>query len=137
MPRVRRVFETALYVDDLNRAAEFYERVVGLRTLASDTRLIAMDAGEGTMLLLFHRGATSSGAPAPGGGIPPHDGRGPIHFALAVDTADLGTWRRHLGAEGIEIESEVTWSRGGTSLYFRDPDGHSVELATPGVWEVY
>ena len=35
------------------------------------------------------------------------------------------------------IESEVNWDRGGTSIYFRDPEGHSVELATPGVWEVY
>ena len=38
---------------------------------------------------------------------------------------------------GVEIESEVSWDGGGTSLYVRDPVGHSVELATPGVWENY
>jgi catechol 2,3-dioxygenase-like lactoylglutathione lyase family enzyme len=31
----------------------------------------------------------------------------------------------------------VGWPRGGRSVYFRDPDGHSVELATPGLWETY
>jgi len=40
-------------------------------------------------------------------------------------------------AQGIRIESKVTWPAGGQSLYFRDPDNHLVELATPGIWEVY
>jgi catechol 2,3-dioxygenase-like lactoylglutathione lyase family enzyme len=31
----------------------------------------------------------------------------------------------------------MEWPRGGTSLYFRDPDGHLVELATPGLWSIY
>jgi catechol 2,3-dioxygenase-like lactoylglutathione lyase family enzyme len=31
----------------------------------------------------------------------------------------------------------VQWEGGGTSLYFRDPDGRSVELATPGIWPTY
>jgi catechol 2,3-dioxygenase-like lactoylglutathione lyase family enzyme len=35
------------------------------------------------------------------------------------------------------VESRVTWLRGGTSLYFRDPDGHSLEVATPGLWPNY
>jgi catechol 2,3-dioxygenase-like lactoylglutathione lyase family enzyme len=42
-----------------------------------------------------------------------------------------------LAEHGVGIESEVQWDLGGTSLYFRDPDGHSVELATPGVWPIY
>ena len=31
----------------------------------------------------------------------------------------------------------MKWPRGGESLYFRDPDGHLVELATPGLWANY
>ena len=96
-----------------------------------------MSAGGGTVLLLFRRGGTASGASSPGGWIPPHDGTGPAHFALAIRAEDREFWREHLAAEGVEIESEVKWDRGGTSIYFRDPEGHSVELATPGVWEVY
>ena len=129
--------ETALYVEDLDRAVEFYERVIGLSALSRGDRLAAMDAGEGTVLLLFLRGATASGASFDGGRIPPHDGAGPAHFAFAIDSGKLDSWRRHLAAEGVEIESEVSWERGGKSIYFRDPDGHSVELATPGIWRVF
>ena len=39
-----------------------------------------------------------------------------------------------LGEREIAISGEYRWPRGGTSLYFRDPDGALVELATPGLW---
>lgn len=136
-PRVSRVLETALYVDNLDRAAAFYEETLGATVLACGPRLCAMDAGESTVLLLFLRGATTEGAESPAGWIPPHDGAGPAHLAFAVEASELDTWRSHLDRLGIAIESEINWSRGGTSLYFRDPDGHSVEIATPGVWETY
>ena len=136
-PRVARILETPLYVDDVERAASFYERTLGLRRMATGERLIPMDAGTGSVLLLFRRGATATESSFDGGSIPPHDGRGRSHFAFAVGAGDLDAWRARLEAEGVEIESEVHWERGGTSLYFRDPDGHSVELASPGVWPIY
>ena len=43
-------------------------------------------------------------------------------------------WRDHLAQQGIAIEREVAWPSGGASLYFRDPDGNSLELATPATW---
>ncbi len=137
VPQIKRVLETALYVDDLGESARFYEAVLGLTAISRGDRLVALDAGEGTVLLLFRRGAMTGGASFAGGRIPPHDGEGRTHFAFAVAAGELDRWRGHLGQSGVEIESEVTWDRGGTSLYFRDPSGHSIELATPGVWEVY
>ena len=47
------------------------------------------------------------------------------------------TGARHLAACGIAVESRVVQTHGGTSLYFRDPDGHSLEVATPGLWPNY
>ena len=41
--------------------------------------------------------------------------------------------RSGLPTEGIAIEGRTKWPRGGESIYFRDPDGHLVELATPGL----
>ena len=135
--RVRRILETALYVQDPEATARFYEQVLGLEVMIRTERLVAVHAGEGTVLLLFQQGATAEGGASPGGRIPPHHGEGPAHLAFAITSADLGAWRERLAGAAVEIESEVTWDRGGTSLYFRDPDGYSVELATEGVWPVY
>lgn len=137
MAKLQRILETALYCDDLDRAAAFYRDVLGAPLLFQDARLAAFDAGTGTVLLLFRRGASRDGMPVAGGQIPPHDGAGPAHVAFAIAAQDLPDWERRLAGAGISIESRLNWPRGGQSIYFRDPEGHSVELATPGVWTVY
>jgi catechol 2,3-dioxygenase-like lactoylglutathione lyase family enzyme len=136
VPRVRRVLETAIDCDDLARTSAFYRALFDAPPILDTDRLVVFDAGEGTLLLLFQRGNTNALA-MPGGVIPAHDAGGPGHFAFAIDAASLAAWEARLGALGIAIESRVTWERGGTSLYFRDPDGRSVELATPGLWPTY
>ncbi len=136
-PRIRRVVETALYVDDMARAVAFYRNVLGLEPLSTGERLSAFDAGGATVLLLFLRGATREGLRWPGGFIPPHDGAGPLHVAFAVAAEDLAGWESALAERGVAIESRIAWDRGGHSLYLRDPDGHSVELVTPGTWATY
>lgn len=138
-PPIRGVVETILYTDDLARATAFYRDVLGLCAMRTDgERFQAFDAGEGRVLLLFKRGGTLVPQPVPTGGmIPPHDGHGPLHIAFAIDTADYDAWCACLGARGVSIESETRWERGGRSIYFRDPDGHLVELVTPGIWPNY
>jgi catechol 2,3-dioxygenase-like lactoylglutathione lyase family enzyme len=132
-----RVIETCLYVEDLDRAGRFYEQVLGLGALTGDARFRAYDVGGKSVLLLFHRGATLETVRMPGGTIPPHDGHGPLHVAFAVAADDLAQWEARLRAESIVIEGRTEWSRGGHSIYFRDPDGHLLELATPGLWATY
>ena len=134
-PRLSGVMETALYVADPAASAAFYRDLFGLETFFQDSRMIALGLPGGAVLLLFARGATGQPAPAPGGAfIPPHGGAGTLHLCLGVPWAELPAWEQHLAARGIAVESRVTWPRGGRSLYFRDPDGHSIELATPGLW---
>ena len=137
MPRLNGVLETALYADDLERAARFYEDVLGLATLASDARFRAYDAGGRSVVLVFQRGATLDTVRLPGGTIPPHDGHGPLHIAFAIDAADLGSWEERLDRYGVAVEGHTAWPRGGQSLYVRDPDGHLLEFATPGLWATY
>ena len=134
--RPLRILETALYCDDLGVAARFYQQL-GFTAMLESKRLVALDAGEGTVLLLFQRGAAHDGLATDGGLVPGHEGDGPQHLAFAVAADDLPGWESRLAALGITIESRVRWTGGGTSLYFRDPDGHSVELATPGTWPTW
>ena len=133
-PRIDGVLETALYVDDMARAARFYDQVLGLCRLLSTSRLTVFDAGAGSVLLLFARGMTEADSLTPGGVIPGHHGSGRLHFALAIAEDAYAPWRAHLVGQGVAIRSEVAWPRGARSLYFDDPDGHVVELATPGLW---
>ena len=100
--------------------------------LTADQRFRAYDGGRRNVLLLFQRGSTLETVRMPGGTIPPHDGHGPLHIAFAVAADELAAWETRLGERGIAIEGRTDWSRGGHSIYFRDPDGHLLELATPG-----
>jgi catechol 2,3-dioxygenase-like lactoylglutathione lyase family enzyme len=136
-PTLTAVLETVLYVEDLDRAAGFYGDVMGLGVLYGDARMRAFDVGGRGALLLFPQGGTLQPVETPGGTIPPHDGSGPAHIAFAIEQAALGDWVAHLKGNAVPLESTVTWPRGGTSLYVRDPDGHLVELATPGLWPGY
>jgi catechol 2,3-dioxygenase-like lactoylglutathione lyase family enzyme len=137
MPKLAGVIETALYVDDLARAVVFYRDILGLAALNQDTRFAAFDVGGRSVLLLFKRGATLETVHLPGGTIPPHDGHGPLHIAFAVTADELQAWEARLGEQGVAIEARTAWSRGGHSIYFRDPDDHLLELVTPGVWAIY
>ena len=137
MPSLTSVLETSLYVDDLDRASRFYEETFGLTCIQSDERLRAYSVGDRSVLLLFKRGASNRVTRLPEGKLGPHDGSGPLHLAFSISAEDLPTWEKLLVARGIAIETRIRWPRGGTSIYFRDPDNHSVELATPGVWSIY
>ena len=137
MPRIRRVLETILYCDDLEGTARFYETLLECPPMLRTPRVVGFSSGEGTVLLLFDRRAAAAPLPSPGGLIPGHTGSGPAHIAFAIDRSELTAWQHRLAELGVGIESRVHWERGGESLYFRDPDGHSVELATPGTWPCY
>ena len=108
-----------------------------LKPLYQDSRLCAFSVGGRNVLLLFPRGGSLETVHMPGGTIPPHDGAGPLHVAFAIGKDELPKWEERLGANNIAIEGRTTWKRGGESIYFRDPDGHLLELATPGLWAIY
>jgi catechol 2,3-dioxygenase-like lactoylglutathione lyase family enzyme len=138
MPSLNGVLETSLYVDDLDRASRFYEDLFSLsRIIEGDTRIRAYSVGGRSVLLLFKRGASNNVTQLPFGTMGPHDGSGPLHLAFSISTEDFSGWEKVLADRGIAIESRVQWPRGGTSLYFRDPDNNLLELATPGVWSIY
>jgi catechol 2,3-dioxygenase-like lactoylglutathione lyase family enzyme len=133
-PPVHRVLETSLYVADLDRSIAFYARVFGFAVMLKDHRMCAMAVPGRQVLLLFHKGGSVHPSETPYGFIPPHDGHGTLHLCFSIAHDDLETWEDHLRRMDIALESRLDWPKGASSLYFRDPDGHSLEVATAGLW---
>lgn len=131
VPPLRGVLETCLYVDDLPRAAAFYRDVLGLALVSVQAdRHLFFRCGR-QMLLLF----SPSASELPNAETPPHGARGPGHIAFEVEAEALPQWRGRLDAAQVAIEKEIAWPGGGRSIYFRDPAGNSLELATRALWE--
>jgi catechol 2,3-dioxygenase-like lactoylglutathione lyase family enzyme len=127
---IKAVTETAMYVDDLGAAEDFYPRVLGLWVIGKELgRHAFFQAGEASVLLAFLAEATLKGDQ-----LPAHGATGAGHFALGIEAEAFYAWRKVLQGHGVTIEKEVEWPKGDMSLYFRDPAGNSVELVTPGVW---
>jgi len=136
--RVKRILESSLDVSDAARSREFYQRLFGFELIfAGEPRLNALSVNDEQVLLLFAKGQTEADVEVPGGVIPGHGAEGSMHIAFAIETKDLEQWEQHLLAQGVTVESKVHMPMGGYSLYFRDPDGHLIELATPGIWSIY
>jgi catechol 2,3-dioxygenase-like lactoylglutathione lyase family enzyme len=130
-PKTEGVLESSLYVADVARSAQFYQRIFGFRVIRDfGERGCAMEAGSRQVLLLFKKGGSRTIQS-------PHDGDGELHLAFAIPAAELASWENWLAKKGIAVEEKRTWELGGQSLYFRDPDRHLIELATPGVWSIY
>lgn len=135
-PQVQGVIETSLYVADLHRSQAFYSNLFGFEEIhAEGDRMRGLSIAGKQVLLLFALQGSREATDTPNGRIPPHDGSGGLHLAFAIAEADLDAWRQHLAQHHVAIESEVHC--GGHSVYFRDPDGHLIELITPGCWPIY
>lgn len=130
-PTTGGILESSLYVSDVPRSVRFYQDVFGFSVISDfGPRGCAMQAGPHQVLLLFKKGASLEITS-------PHDGDGELHLAFAISAAELANWESWLVQKGIAVEEKCAWELGGWSLYFRDPDRHLLELATPGVWTVY
>jgi catechol 2,3-dioxygenase-like lactoylglutathione lyase family enzyme len=133
-PAIAGLLETSLYARDLARTAAFYRDLLGLKALLASDRLAAFEIAGHSVLLVFQAGATDEDIVDARGIIPGHDGHGSPHLAFSIAEDDLEAWRARLAERGVAIVGEYRWPRGGVSLYFRDPDGALVELASPGLW---
>lgn len=135
-PALGDVFETALYVSDLAAAELFYGGVLGLpKVFAVPGRQLVFRAGNSYVLIFDPDSTEAERIVINGSPIPLHGCRGMGHLAWRIAKEGFGPWRERLRRASVEIESEVTWPNGAHSLYFRDPFGNSLELATPTLWE--
>ncbi len=123
------IFETVIYASDLEAAERFYTEVMGLEKYSGFSVAISFRCASGVLLIFDPDRAIQ-----PNRGVPSHGPHGPGHLAFLAQDHELDAWREHLRAHGVEIEMEVNWEQGGTSIYFRDPAGNSIELAPPTLW---
>jgi len=129
MDPIETIVETGVYADDLVAAEAFYRDVLGLEMIGREAgHHVFFRVGASSVLLVFNAAAALKGE-----GLPAHGAHGPGHFAFGVRDG-LEAWKERLAAHGVAVEKEMTWPRGGRSIYFRDPAGNSVEILTPGVW---
>lgn len=130
-PSTDGILETALYVQDVSRSAQFYETIFGYKIISDfRDRGCAIAAGDRRVLLLFQRSGSRNSQP-------PHGAEGEIHVAFAIASESFADWESWLIENGIAIEQKKRWSGGGRSIFFRDPDRHLLEVATPGTWSIY
>ena len=125
------ILETCIYAEDLDAAERFYGGVLRLPRISRvDGRHVFFRCGA-RVFLVFNPSATSAA-----GSTVPHGCHGAGHAAFAVREQEMPWWREQLEHAGVAIEHEVTWPRGGRSIYVRDPAGNSIELATPALWAI-
>ena len=114
----------ALAVKDVERSVAWYKEVLGLERRYEDAwgNYPAMVGIGATSIALF---------PIEGAQPRPSPGRDVLamrHFAFRTDRANFDLARRELSQRGIPWEGQHHGIS--ESIYFRDPDGHEVEITT-------
>lgn len=122
--RVDSLDHLVLAVADVEAAAEFYSRVLGMEKIVF---------GEGRVALRFGRQKINlhpATAPMKPHAERPTRGSGDLCFVSAQSPAD---WIEHLARHGVAVEAGPLPRTGAvgpmTSVYFRDPDGNLAEVA--------
>jgi catechol 2,3-dioxygenase len=134
-----RLGHVALFVADLDRARDFYVRLLGCHVLEEESaehgRTAFLEIGEhGNTLDLVELPAGSADA-----GTAPSPGRGLHHLAFETATREaLRDAYFTLVDNGTEVLYRVDHGSS-QSIYFRDPDGHIVEIywTPPGARELW
>ncbi len=122
-----------LVCNNAQRTVDFYTRVLGLRLVKKTVNFDAPDSyhlyfGDdtgrpGTAVTFFEWPDASQGYPGIGG---------THHFALQVPAYEgLLKWKRRLTAQGLKVDGPLD-RHYFKSIYFRDPDGVILEIATVG-----
>ncbi|MBI4182871.1 MAG: VOC family protein [Proteobacteria bacterium] len=125
--KAERLDHLVLTVRDVEKSLAFYERVLGLRPRAYKPGRPALHFGVQKINLQPERSdaAPVAGAPTPGSAD-----------LCFITRAAPELVARHLAACGVAVEAGPVARQGAlgamTSIYFRDPDGNLIEVATYG-----
>lgn len=128
--KINQIKETCLYISDLKKAEDFYNKKLGFPVISlSENRHIFFRAGT-SVLLCFIPEITKHEE-----NLPPHYAYGPQHIAFEVDPEEYEQWIEKIKKERIEIIHVQKWKGSATSFYFKDPEGHILEIVPSGMWD--
>lgn len=119
--KVQELNHVAVYVTDVRRSADFYQKVLKLETMARP----AFDFPGAWFRLGSHQELHLIGDR----GEPYPEINRNNHFALRVD--DIDAWQKHLGAAGVTFLKKKLRPDGAWQIFVNDPDGHTIELFVP------
>lgn len=113
----QRLDTTLLRVSDIAESRRWYEEILGLSVLFTDSeeKLIVLDTSERTSLTLWQIKQGELLTPAVSSGCYP---------IFSVDNANAA--RQHLTDRGVKAD-ELIHNNGVTYFRFTDPDGHTLE----------
>lgn len=124
MISIDRVDHLVLTVADVDRAAEFYERILGMQPLSFPDDRRALSFGRQSIKLHAASDLVEPTATHP---VP-----GSANLCFVTENA-ISEVQEHLRANDVRIEEGPVVRTGAvgpiTSLYFRDPDGNLIEVA--------
>jgi len=130
-----KITETCLYAKNLDEAESFYSGIMNFEMIAKDEGRHLFYRCENGMLLIFNPDDTISRQTEVGGSeVPLHGAKGQVHVAFSVEQDQYDDWKDKIEGHGIIIESEIVWSSGIRSFYFRDPSGNSLEIICGNMW---
>jgi len=112
-----------IYVKDLERSLNFYKETLGLRERnrfsLGEAKIVVIDAFGGLLELIQRPGAPAE---------PPIGSR--IHIAFHVQ--EYKNLEKKLEREGIQLRKAIR-NDGSNIAFFKDPDGHDVEIMERGL----
>ena len=128
----RGISELVLIVEDVPRAADFYEHVVGLELEHRTGDEWAWFFAGGTdrkQRIALHRGPLMFEEHSP---YPEGERFGRVHYALEVARGELAAAVDRVRGAGVEVygPADLDWMDA-QSYYFYDPDGNLLELWSP------
>ena len=125
--------ELVLIVEDVRKAADFYEHVVGLelehRTGDEWAWFWAGKPGD-TQRIALHKGSLLFEEHSP---YPEGERFGRVHYAFDVAPGELAAAVARVRSAGVEVYGPVDFDAPfhATSYYFYDPDGNLLEFFSP------
>ncbi|MEL6560706.1 MAG: VOC family protein [Bacteroidota bacterium] len=130
MGKIKKIKETCLYVTDLDQTEKFYHGLLGFPIIFKKAgRHIFFRVGS-DVLLCFIAEITRNDTH-----LPPHFGSGEQHLAFEVSQEDYDSMKADLKNLDIPVIHEEHWRGNIYSVYFKDPDGHLLEVVTEGLWD--